>query len=148
MNKKLLLIPVISLGLFGGLTGGVSAAETENLEQVQVQDLSTINTYSSDIHDKAYELKNGIQIGSSTDRYNPIKYYKFYFDGSNAAFVYFNDLGMHKMTILNGNFIKVGDYYNDIVYSRDLTQGWNYVEVVDTMPSLSSSRYEIRASWN
>lgn len=40
------------------------------------------------------------------------------------------------------------DYYNDIVYSRDLTQGWNYVEVVDTMPSLSSSRYEIRASWN
>ncbi|GEM_PF-1941568 len=147
MKKKLLLVPIVSLGLFGGLTGGASAAETENLNQNQVQAFSTTNTYSSNIHDKAYELKNGTQIGGSTDRYNSIKYYKFYFDGSGSAFVYFNDLGMHKMTILNGNFIKVGDYYNDTVNARDLTQGWNYIEVVDTMPSLSQSRYEIRASW-
>jgi len=144
MNKKLLLVPVLSIGLFSGIPGGVSAAEIESTNENQT--LSEIDTYG--IHEQAYELKNGTQIVGSTDRYTPIKYYKFYYDGSNAAFVYFNDLGMHKMTILNGNFIKVGDSFNDIVYNRDLTQGWNYIEVVDTMPSLSSSRYEIRASWN
>ncbi|UPW82251.1 hypothetical protein [Lysinibacillus sp. Ag94] len=145
MKKKLLLVPVISLGLFGGLTGGVSAAETENTNQIQT--LSTINTYSS-IHDKASELKNGGIGNSYTDSYRPIKYYKFYFDGYDLAYVNFTSKANHKMTILNGDFIKIGDEYHDIVSSSDLTKGWNYIEIVDTMPSTKySSYFDLKVTW-
>ncbi|MGE7091109.1 hypothetical protein ACQKII_06525 [Lysinibacillus sp. NPDC048646] len=142
MKKKLLLVPVISLGLFSGLTGGVSAAETENTNQIQT--LSTINTYSS-IHDRAYELKNGGIGNSYTTTYNPIKYYKFYFDGYDGVSVRFDSMGSHKLSILNGNFIEVGS--DPGVLANDLTQGWNYIEVVDTRPGLSASYYDLKVTW-
>ncbi|MFE3573961.1 hypothetical protein [Lysinibacillus sp. NPDC059133] len=143
MKKKLLLVPVISLGLFGGLTGGVSAAETENTNQIQT--LSTINTYSS-IHDRAYELKNGGSGNSYTNTYNPIKYYKFYFDGNDGLIVTFDSKGSHKLSVLNGNFIEIGTD-RDVILANDLTNGWNYIEVVDTRPSAGASYYDLKIKW-
>ncbi|MDR4250536.1 hypothetical protein [Bacillus pumilus] len=143
MKKKLLLVPVISLGLFSGITGGVSAAETENYSQNQTH--STIMNTSSSIHDKAFELKNGGIGNSYTGKYNPIKYYKFYFDGSDGVSVIFDSKGSHKLSILNGKFIQIG---TDFALFPDLTLGWNYLEVVDTRPSLGASYYNLKIQWD
>ncbi|WP_224929460.1 hypothetical protein [Bacillus safensis] len=143
MKKKLLLVPVISLGLFSGITGGVSAAETENHSQNQTH--STIINTSSSIHDKAYELKFGSQKSFTTTRSNPIKYYKFYYEGYlgyDGVYVKFGSNGSHKMTILNGKFIEIGSGFPAIA-DQDLTNGWNYIEVVDTKPRLGGSNFDL-----
>ncbi|MCY7673191.1 hypothetical protein MH064_18075 [Bacillus altitudinis] len=131
MKKKLLLVSVISLGLFSGITGNVSAAETENYNQTH----STIMNTSSSIHDKAFELKIGSKNFLTTTRTNPIKYYKFYYEGYlgfDGIYVKFESNGSHKMSILNGEFIQVGSDFNPVIATQDLTNGWNYIEVVDT----------------
>ncbi|TKI70099.1 hypothetical protein FC756_08305 [Lysinibacillus mangiferihumi] len=142
MKKKLLLVPALSVGLFSGITGDVSAAETETLNENQTY--STVSTYG--IHDKAYELKNGGIGNSYTDRYSAIKYYKFYFDGYSGVSVKFESYGSHKLSILNGNFIEVGS--DPGVLAKDLTYGWNYIEVVDTRPSLNASYFDLKVTWN
>ncbi|OMP28181.1 MULTISPECIES: hypothetical protein [Bacillus] len=141
--KKLLLVPIISLGLFSGITDDVSATETKNYNQNQ--NISTIMNTSSSIHDKAFELKNGGIGNSYTNKYNPIKYYKFYFDGYEGVSVIFDSKGSHKISILNGNFFEVG---TDIAFFPDITSGWNYIEVVDTRPSLGASYFDLKIQWN
>ncbi|MFS0657093.1 hypothetical protein [Bacillus sp. 179-C3.3 HS] len=143
MKKKLLLVPVISLGLFSGITGGVSAAEIENYNQNQT--LSTTMNTSSSIHDKAVELQNRKSEVFFTYRSNPIKYFKFYFTGSDGVTVNFDSEFPHKFSILNGKFIEVG--YSTVALASELTYGWNYIEVVDTRPRIGASYFSIKIDW-
>ncbi|MCY7583457.1 hypothetical protein MH138_10045 [Bacillus safensis] len=145
MKKKLLLVPVISLGLFSGITGSVSAAETENYNQNQTH--STIMNTSSSIHDQAFELKNRSNVVYSTNKYNPIRYFKFYFDGNSDLGVILKSEHSHKMSILNGNFIQVGSDFHNFVLAENLTYGWNYIEVVDTKPLIKASYFNLIIDW-
>ncbi|MBU8696150.1 hypothetical protein [Bacillus pumilus] len=139
--KKLLLVLVISLGLFSGLTSNVSAAENNNQNQTH----STIMNTSNSIHEKAFELKNNSRGQFFTYKSNPIKYFKFYFTGSDGVTVLVDSKYSHKVSILNGKFIQVG--LPNMALAPDLTYGWNYIEIVDTRPRIGASYFNLEINW-
>ncbi|RDV32160.1 hypothetical protein [Lysinibacillus capsici] len=143
MKKGLVLAPVIALGLFGGLHNVASANEVLNTSEETIQYAAT----TSSVYEKATEIKSGEYVNSYTNRYTPIRYYKFYYDRySGYASLLFHPDGNHKMNVLNGNFIKVATDRN--VTAEDLTYGWNYIEVIETAPGIVFDQpFKLMVAW-
>jgi len=145
MKKSLFLAPAVAFGIFTGLSNEASAQElnTETISaEVQAQALAP-----SSVYENATVIENGVTKKSNTSRYTPVRYFKFYYDGSSGvAGLLFRPEGNHKLNVLNGNFIKVNK--NDIL-ATNLTYGWNYVEVIQTAENNNAyQNFEFTIQWD
>jgi len=133
MKKSLILVPVVAFGLFTGVTNEASAQELK-LESKVAGIFDQVENASS-VYESAPEIKNGERIESQTNSTYPTKRYKFYYDGSDGnAGILFHPDGYQKLNVLNGNLIKVNNKYDTVAFG--LTNGWNYVEIIQTTPML------------
>lgn len=146
LKKSLFLIPVVAFSIFTGVTNEASAQELK--PEFSVAGIFDQGQNISSVYENAEVIENDKLVKSYTNQYKPIRYYKFYYDGSSGiAPIAFYSYGNHKLNVLNGNLIKVNDKSNTAVFN--LTYGWNYVEIIQTAPmTIPDQKFEFKVGWD
>ncbi|MFJ5566127.1 hypothetical protein [Lysinibacillus xylanilyticus] len=145
MKKSLFLAPVVAFGIFAGVSGEASAQELNfDIQATEVQGQAMA---AGSVYENAPTIENGYHLKSQTSNTYTVQRYKFYYDGSNGnAAILFHPEGNQILNVLNGNLIKVNNRYD--TSATGLTDGWNYVEIIQTAPGKTSTQpFEFAIGW-